>query len=248
MKKFRKTLCLFLALVMCLGMVNFTAFADEAANEAGTSAGENSAAVEVEAAPGGDEPSAPATPGENGEDGGEEPAASVTPGENGEETAAPATPGEDGEDGGSGTEDPAGDEVPAEVQAFLDAVAELPDTSEVTPGNAGETGVQANAVLDLYEGLIDAGLDERDDVTEALETVYAVYEAVLAAEEIEDSDTFDAERTDNVLKSPYQNYAPNTPNGPDLPVASNGQVQDLWGTVRLNSPGDSATAISFPAS
>ena len=40
-------------------------------------------------------------------------------------------------------------------------------------------------MLDQYEGLIDAGLDETEGVAEALEKVYAVYEAVLAVEEID---------------------------------------------------------------
>ena len=80
--------------------------------------------------------------------------------------------------------------VPAEVQAFLDAVAVLPAPSAVDAVNAEAVGYQVNGALDMYEGLIDAGLDGPVGVAEALETVYAVYEAVLAAEEIEDSDTY----------------------------------------------------------
>lgn len=80
--------------------------------------------------------------------------------------------------------------VPAEVQAFLDAVAVLPAPDAVNAVNAEAVGYQVNGALDMYEGLIDAGLDGTVGVAEALETVYAVYEAVLAAEEIEDSDTY----------------------------------------------------------
>lgn len=131
----------------------------------------------------------------------------------------------------------AGEETPDEVKAFLDAVAALPAASEVTAENAQAIGAQVNAALDLYEAIEN----ETEEVTEALNTVYAVFEAVLAAEEVGGSDTFDVERTDNVLKSPYQNFAPNTPNGSDLPVRTNGQVQDLMGTVQLNGADDSAT-------
>lgn len=80
--------------------------------------------------------------------------------------------------------------VPEDVQAFLDAVAALPSIDQITVANATEIGEQVNAVLDMYEGLIDLGLDEREDVTAVMDTVYAVYEAVLAAEEIDDSENY----------------------------------------------------------
>lgn len=78
------------------------------------------------------------------------------------------------------------DAVPEEVQAFLDAAAALPSVDQITVVNAAEIGEQVNAVLDMYEGLIDLGLDEREDVTAVMDTVYAVYEAVLAVEEIDE--------------------------------------------------------------
>ena len=108
-------------------------------------------------------------------------------------TDVPDTPDEteavNGLDGETGDElsEPvlSNEEVPAEVQAFLDAVAALPSVEAVTVENAEDIGGQVQAVLDQYEGLIDAGLDETEGVAEALEKVYAVYEAVLAAEEID---------------------------------------------------------------
>ncbi len=101
-----------------------------------------------------------------------------------------------------------GTAAPAEVQAFLDAVAALPGASEVTAYNAEVVGEQVNAVLDLYEGLIDLGLDEAVGVAEALPAVYAVYEAVLAAEEINDSDTFEASG-DSLFSWDYHIYSQN---------------------------------------
>ena len=82
--------------------------------------------------------------------------------------------------------------VPAEVQEFLDAAAMLPDASEVTAENAEAAGEEVSAALELYDAL-DAELCEREDVAGALETVYAVYEAVLAAEEVEDGRTLESD-------------------------------------------------------
>ena len=77
-------------------------------------------------------------------------------------------------------------ETPAEVQAFLDAVAALPSADKVNAENAEAIGNQVNALLDMWEAL-DESLSGREDVSAALEKVYAVYEAVLAAEEIEEA-------------------------------------------------------------
>ena len=97
--------------------------------------------------------------------------------------------------------------VPAEVQAFLDAVAALPGASEVTAYNAEAVGEQVNAVLDLYEGLIDLGLDEAVGVAEALETVYAVYTMVLATADIDDSNTFAANKvTKSSIDHDFQQF------------------------------------------
>ncbi|MEY8403976.1 MucBP domain-containing protein [Oscillospiraceae bacterium 44-34] len=93
---------------------------------------------------------------------------------------------------------PVVEEAPAEVQAFLDAAAELPDASEVTAENAEEIGEQVSAVLDLYEAIGT----ETDEVAEALNTVYAVYAAVDAALEL-DTDTL------AVTASPYKDKFPN---------------------------------------
>ena len=85
------------------------------------------------------------------------------------------------------------DEVPEEVKAFLDAVAKLPAPEDVTKENAEETGEQVKAVFDLYDMLVevDLGYEEREDVAEAMEKANAVFEAVLMAEEIPESGTFD---------------------------------------------------------
>ncbi|MCI8464527.1 MAG: hypothetical protein HFI63_01525, partial [Lachnospiraceae bacterium] len=74
------------------------------------------------------------------------------------------------------------EETPEAVRAFLEAAKALPSPAQITPQNAEAIGGQVNAALDLWDAL-DETLGERDDVTEALETVYAVYEAVLGAEE-----------------------------------------------------------------
>ena len=100
------------------------------------------------------------------------------------------------EDGWTGAV--AEEETPAEVQAFLDAVAALPDASEVTAENAAEIGEQVSAALDLYEAIGT----ETDEAAEALNTVYAVYAAVDAALEM-DTDTL------AVTASPYKDKFPN---------------------------------------
>ncbi len=84
---------------------------------------------------------------------------------------------------------PVAEEVPAEVQAFLDAVAALPAPEAVTKDNATAIGVQVNAALDMADAMSVENY-AREDVTEALNTAYAVFEAVLAAEEIDDSETY----------------------------------------------------------
>ncbi len=137
-------------------------------------------------------------------------------------------------------ENGAAEETPAQVQAFLDAAAALPGADQVNKENAEAIGQQVDEALALYETLADAGLEGSEGVAEALETVYAVYEAALAAEEIEGS-TFN--RTSNVTKSPYEDYAPNKADGPDLSVYSNGMVPDKTGAVTLN--GDQKTATDY---
>ena len=71
--------------------------------------------------------------------------------------------------------------------------AEEPEEEEaVTAENAEAAGEEVSAALELYDAL-DAELCEREDVAGALETVYAVYEAVLAAEEVEDGRTLESD-------------------------------------------------------
>ena len=89
-----------------------------------------------------------------------------------EDAEAPAgdaeVPEEDAE-----TETP--EEVPAEVQAFLDAVAAIP---EITAENAAEVAEYVyGPVSEAYDALLGTEYEERDDVQEAV----AVYTAALAA-------------------------------------------------------------------
>ena len=128
--------------------------------------------------------------------------------------------------------------MPAEVLAFLDAVAALPGASEVTAYNAEAVGEQVNAVLDLYEGLIDLGLDEAVGVAEALETVYAVFEAVLVAEEIDESDTLDSTPTSNVTKSGFSAFYPTTSKYNQV---SGNSAESGYGTVVLTDENPTAT-------
>ncbi len=129
-------------------------------------------------------------------------------------------------------------EVPAEVQAFLDAVEAIP---EITTENAAEVAEYLyGEVAGAYEALIGTEFEDRDDVQEAAAVYAAAIEAVDEALSLE-SDTYDASRTPNVTKSPYENYAPNNPAGSDLPVLSNGMASDMYGTVQLTGSQDSAT-------
>lgn len=114
------------------------------------------------------------------------------------------------------------EETPEAVKAFLDAAAALPLADEVTKENALEVGEKVNAVLDMWEAL-DEELAEREDVQAALEKVYAVYEAVLKAEEIEEADPYlsaipgftPADRFyDNKGKEVAQLYVGTYPNNP----------------------------------
>lgn len=80
--------------------------------------------------------------------------------------------------------DKTGNEIPPEVQEFLDAVAALPEISAITAENAEEIGEQVNDVINMWENL-DEEFSEREDVMDAMDTVYAVFEAVLDAEGME---------------------------------------------------------------
>lgn len=85
--------------------------------------------------------------------------------------------------------------IPAEVKTFLDAVAQLPSADSVTSDNAKGIGEQVNAVIDLWDAM-DEDFSTRDDVSTAMETVYAVYNAVLAAEKIEGGTVYSSSNPD----------------------------------------------------
>ena len=89
----------------------------------------------------------------------------------------------------SSDENDAMETVPSEVQAFLDAVKKLPAVDAVTAENAEGVGEQVNAVLDMWDAMsVENG--EREDVSNALEQAYAVFEAVLAVEGVGGVDTY----------------------------------------------------------
>ncbi len=109
---------------------------------------------------------------------------------------------------------PEEEQIPEEVQVFLDAVAVLPDVSEITPTNAKEIGDQVNAVLDLWDAM-DEKFSARKDVEAALDIVYDVYAAVLEAVEVGTSETYDRSdsmfgKTLTINESTYGNYAEET--------------------------------------
>ena len=74
-------------------------------------------------------------------------------------------------------------EAPAEVQAFLDAVAAIP---EITAENAAEVAEYVyGPVSEAYDALLGTEYEERDDVMEAAEVYAAAIEAVDAALEMD---------------------------------------------------------------
>ena len=212
----KRGLALFLALTMCLSLIQTTAFANEEAehvhNEGGWTCAytdpvtEPACVHEHDAACGYVEAveeipcACTGTDGEGGvvhEDGcayapavegapcghvcGGECAAVVTEGY--WECTPPAGEPEDTEP----TEDaeaPAGDaEVPAEVQAFLDAVAAIP---AITAENAAEVAEYVyGPVSEAYDALLGTEYEERDDVQEAAAVYAAALEAVDTALEME---------------------------------------------------------------
>ena len=91
------------------------------------------------------------------------------------------------------------EEVPAEVQAFLDAVAAIP---EITAENAAEVAEYVySPVSEAYDALLGTEYEERDDVMEAAEAYAAAIEAVDAALEME-SENF------TVTARPYREVFP----------------------------------------
>lgn len=126
--------------------------------------------------------------------------------------------------------EPVNEEVPEEVKAFLEAVAKLPTPEDVTKENAEEIGEQVNAVFDLYDMLVETnlGYKDREDVVEAMEKAYAVFEAVLEAEEIDDNcplgNYWDPITGDSLFDATYNIFAED----------GNLVYQFIEGLVRLN--------------
>ncbi len=227
----KRGLALFLALTMCLSLIQTTAFANEEAEHAHNEGGwtcaytdpvtEPACVHEHDAACGYVEaveeiPCACTGTDEEGsvvhEDGcayapavegapcghvcGGECAAVVTEGywectppagepEDMEPTEDAEAPAGDAEVPEEDAEAPAGDtEVPAEVQAFLDAVAAIP---EITAENAAEVAEYVyGPVSEAYDALLGTEYEERDDVQEAVAVYTAALEAVDVMMGVED--------------------------------------------------------------
>lgn len=118
------------------------------------------------------------------------------------------------------------EEIPETVKAFLDAVAALPSADQVTKENVEKIGEQVNVVLDMWDAM-DEELAEREDVQAALQKVYALYEAVLKAEGVEDTKGYSEARlpyecSDGVTKSAFEN------------AVNLGQSDTCYGIVKLN--------------
>ena len=135
------------------------------------------------------------------------------------------------------TEVPKSEEVPVEVQAFLDAVAKLPIVEDVTKENAEAIGEQVNAVLDMAEAL-SAENYVREDVSGALAIAYDMMEVVLEKEEIPESDTFDSTPTSNVITSGFSKFYPTTSTYNQ--VSGNG-AEPGYGKVELTDENPTAT-------
>lgn len=152
-KKIRKPLALFLALVMCLGMVNFTALANETADHEHNADGWTCTQAE---------PVKTLNCEEDHEHGDE--CYTVTEGE--WTCVAPVV-----------------EETPAEVTAFLSAVAGIP---AITAENAAEVAEYVyGPVSEAYEALLGTEYEERADVQEAVAAYAAAIDAVDAALDME---------------------------------------------------------------
>jgi uncharacterized repeat protein (TIGR01451 family)/uncharacterized repeat protein (TIGR02543 family) len=150
------------------------------------------------------------------------------------------------------TEAPKSEEVPAEVKAFLDEVAKLPEPEDVTKENAEEISEQVNGVIGMAEAL-DDDFYLSEEVQEALNnTVYALMEAVLAAEEIDESVIFDkipvgVGTTDsNVLESAFLTYEMWDADHTISAVTVSGNYADAYyvGEVLVDPDGKTATVDS----
>ncbi len=91
--------------------------------------------------------------------------------------------------------------IPDEVQAFLDAVAAIP---EITPENAEEVAEYVyGEVSEYYEALLGTEYEDREDVQEAVEVYAAAVEAVDAVLDMESNDFA------VVTARPYRDVFPN---------------------------------------
>lgn len=161
------------------------------------------------------------------------------------------------------------EQMPEEVKAFFEAVDALPPVDTVTVDNAIEIGEQVNAVIDMWEAMsVENG--EREDVQKALdETVYPLFQAVLAAESVGDPNadpdaigeettseegaveegwgakatTFAVEQpTSNVTKSAFSSFYPTTNT---YNVVSGNWAETGYGRVQLTNDNPTATDYAY---
>lgn len=86
--------------------------------------------------------------------------------------------------------------IPDEVQAFLDAVAAIP---EITPENAEEAAEYVyGEVSEYYEALLGTEYEDREDVQEAVEVYAAAVEAVDAALDMESEDYYTYQNVEDI--------------------------------------------------
>lgn len=113
----------------------------------------------------------------------------------------------------------------------------------ITADNAAEAAEYVyGPVSEAYEALLGTELMNRPDVQEAEAVYAAAMEAVDAALNLE-SGTFDGvTKTDNVTKTAYSQFNPNT--GTSNTV-SGGFAEDGYGTVVLNGDNPTATDVAF---
>ncbi len=121
-------------------------------------------------------------------------------------------------------ENGAAEEAPAEVQAFLDAVAGIP---AVTPDNAAEAaGYLYGPVSEAYEALLGSGYEDREDVRQAAALYTAAMAEVDEILEMENENLSESqlpyESSAGVTKSAFEN------------AYNLGQADTCYGIVKLN--------------
>ena len=108
----------------------------------------------------------------------------TTPSEDAVLPTEPATQPEQPEETPAAGEAPDAEEIPAEVEAFLNAVAKIP--ADITPDNAEEAAeLIYGEVSEAYEALLGTEYEGRADVQEAAALYAAAIEAVDAALDME---------------------------------------------------------------